>query len=313
MGKTGKTALFTDDLFLEHNTGPDHPENYQRLIHIRERLEKQKYYGKLKMLDRRFATPDQIGLIHDAKYVKLVKEFCDKQGGFLDGDTICSKRSYEAASLAAGAGLEAADKIIAGDISRALLLLRPPGHHSLQSRAMGFCLFNNIAICARHLQSLGLSNIAILDWDVHHGNGTEAVFYDDPSVLFISIHQYPHYPGTGAAEDTGEGAGTGYTLNIPMAEGSGVLEYQAAFRNSVLPKLKEFKPDALLVSAGFDAHKDDPLAGIMLTTASFEWMTVQVREFADEYCQGRLVSFLEGGYNLGALSDSVETHAAALL
>ena len=170
-----------------------------------------------------------------------------------------------------------------------------------------------IRFCILSLQSLGHKKIAIVDWDVHHGNGTEAVFYDDPDIFFASLHQYPYYPGTGAAEDVGRGEGAGFTLNLPMASGFGDDEYRKAFDEKLLPRLKEFHPDALLISAGFDAHRMDPLAGIELTTSSFEWMTQKLRGFADEYCEGRLISFLEGGYNLNALAESVEAHAAGLL
>jgi acetoin utilization deacetylase AcuC-like enzyme len=224
-----------------------------------------------------------------------------------------SDQSYRAALLAAGAGLEAADQIQSGNISRALLLVRPPGHHSLVQRAMGFCLFNNVAICARYLQLLGHKKIAIVDWDVHHGNGTQDAFYEDPSVLFISLHQYPFYPGSGAASETGRGAGAGTTLNCPLPAGSADAEYKQAFEKKILPALEQFGPNAILISAGFDAHRDDPLAGMLLTATSYEWMSRKLRDFADSHCDGRLISFLEGGYNLDALADSVEAHASVLI
>lgn len=305
-------GLFTDDLFLEHDTGRSHPEHANRLLAIQERLEKT-VAGRFTKLQRRPALPADIELIHDGCYVQSLEAFCKRNGGYLDGDTPVSARSYDAAMLAAGAGLEAADRIAAGEISRALLLVRPPGHHSLAGRAMGFCLFNNIAICARHFQKLGFKRPAIVDWDVHHGNGTQDAFYSDPSVLFISVHQFPFYPGTGAASEKGAGAGQGTTLNIPLGAGSGESEYLRVMSEQVLPALVSFAPDVLLISAGFDAHADDPLAGMELTAASYERMTRDLIAFADVHCQGRLVSFLEGGYNLRALADSVEAHAAALL
>ena len=306
------TAVFTDDLFLEHDTGFGHPENARRLVAVRNKLEKQSYWSRLNKLKPRVATMEEIALIHDADYAFMVRDFCQKRGGYLDGDTVVSARSWDAAVLAAGVGIEAAARASARDIKRALLLVRPPGHHALVDRAMGFCLFNNIAICARSLQKLGHAKVAILDWDVHHGNGTEAVFYDDPDVLYISLHQYPFYPGTGAAADTGSGAGQGANLNLPMPAGSEEDDYKRAFERRVLPKLEEFAPAAVLVSAGFDAHHLDPLASIQLKTSSFAWMTEKIVKFTDEYCQGRLISFLEGGYNLEALADSVEAHLAAL-
>ncbi|MEQ9364338.1 MAG: histone deacetylase [Leptospirales bacterium] len=311
-----RTGFFTDDIFLEHDTGRGHPESHLRLVSIRERLEATGYYPRLRQLERRLATVEEIGLCHDPDYVRSVDRICSVQGGgHLDGDTVVSAKSYEAAIVSAGAGLAAADRILAGELERALLLLRPPGHHSLHDRAMGFCLFNNVAITARYLQQQGgdkFQKIAIVDWDVHHGNGTEAMFYDDPNVLFISSHQYPFFPGTGAAADRGTGKGLGATLNLPMARGSGNSEYRRAFQDSILPALREFRPDALLISAGFDAHKNDPLAGIDLESSSFEWMSHSLLEFAREYCAGRLISFLEGGYDLDALAESVEAHAAVL-
>lgn len=305
-------GLFTDDLFLEHDTGRTHPEHANRLLAIRERLEKT-IAGKFLKLNRRPALPADIELVHDGRYVQNLQAFCQRKGGYLDGDTPVSEKSYDAAMLAAGAGLEAADRIKTGDISRALLLVRPPGHHSLQDRAMGFCLFNNIAICARYLQSIGFQRPAIVDWDVHHGNGTQDAFYADPSVFFASLHQFPFYPGTGAATETGSGAGKGTTLNVPLSAGGGEEKYRIAFAEQIIPALETFAPDVILISAGFDAHRDDPLAGMQLTAASYEWMTRELSAFADRQCSGRMISFLEGGYNLRALADSVEAHAAALL
>jgi len=304
-------GLFTDDLFLEHDTGR-HPENAGRLLAIRERLEKT-VASRFVKLNRRNAVPADIELVHAGRYVQDLDSFCQSNGGYLDGDTPVSAKSYEAAMLAAGSGLEAADRIAAGDISRALLLVRPPGHHSLRDRAMGFCLFNNVAICARYLQGLGFKKPAIVDWDVHHGNGTQDTFYKDASVFFVSLHQFPFYPGTGAASERGSGEGAGATLNVPLSAGAGDERYRRAFKEQVVPALESFAPDVILISAGFDAHKDDPLAGMNLTAASYEWMTQTLGAFADIHCQGRMISFLEGGYNLNALADSVEAHAAALL
>ena len=306
-------AFFTDNLFLEHKTGAGHPEAPSRLEAIRARLEEQSYFPNFQTLEPRFAKPEEAALIHEAGYIDSLKRFCEAGGGYLDGDTPVSERSYEAACLALGAGLTAAEKIVAGELDRALLLLRPPGHHSLRDRAMGFCLFNNIAVAAARLKELGLKRIAILDWDVHHGNGTEAAFYEDPEVFFLSLHQYPFYPGTGAPEDRGAGAGEGFTLNLPQPSGAGDAEYRRAFENQVPAALEKFNPEILLISAGFDAHRADPLAGINLSTSSFEWMTERMRKFAEDHCEGRLISFLEGGYNLDALADCLEAHAAVLV
>lgn len=307
------TALFLDDLFLEHHTGRSHPESPSRLVSIREKLEKQSYAGKFRQLERRFARPEEIALVHDIEYVRSLEPFCKSGGGYLDGDTPVSEKSYDAALLAAGSGLAASDALLNGEIERALLLVRPPGHHSLQRGAMGFCLFNNIAITARYLRSRGIQKIAILDWDVHHGNGTQDTFYSDNSVFFISLHQYPFYPGSGAARETGEGPGTGFTLNLPMPSGYGDAQYEKAFHEKILPGLLNFQPEILLISAGFDAHEDDPLAGMTLSTEFYSTMTRWMREFAQKHCKDRIISFLEGGYNLSALADSVEAHAAGML
>ncbi len=310
---SGKTAFFCDNLFLQHDTGPGHPESARRLEAIRGVLEKTSYFGDLATLPRRIATPEEIALCHEADYIASVQSFCAERGGRLDPDTVVSRQSYDAATLAVGAGLAACDAVLDGAARNALLLLRPPGHHSLRQRSMGFCLFNNIAIAARYLRQRGLERVAIVDWDVHHGNGTEAEFYDDPSVYFVSTHQYPFYPGTGAAQDRGRGAGVGFTLNVPMARGATDENYRAAFRENILPELDQFAPQALLISAGFDAHYRDPLAGIELRTSSYEWMTNALRDLAERHCDGRMISFLEGGYDLPALAESVETHCAALL
>lgn len=308
-----RTALYTDDLFLEHKTGSGHPETHLRLVSIRDRLEKQSYYGRFHRLKVNPAAEEALLRVHSRVHIDRIRAISEQGGGYLDGDTPASTRSHAAALLAAGAGIAAAEAILDGEIDRAVLLVRPPGHHALRKKAMGFCLFNNIALCARHLLSRGVEKIAILDWDVHHGNGTEATFYEDANVLFISLHQYPFYPGTGAASDTGRGAGTGATLNLPMASGSDDDDYRRAFVDTVLPALEQFRPAFLLISAGFDGHRRDPLGGLNLSTEIFEWMTQRVRDFAGAHCEDHIISFLEGGYDLEALADSVEVHAAAML
>ncbi|MCB1309363.1 MAG: histone deacetylase, partial [Leptospiraceae bacterium] len=294
-------------------TGAGHPETSRRLVAIREMLAKQNFTGSMRNLAERTASPEEIALNHNRQYVDSVRERCAAGTRHLDTDTVISAKSFDAATLAAGAGLEASDRILDGELDRALLLVRPPGHHSLGDRAMGFCLFNNIAICARYLRKQGLERIAILDWDVHHGNGTEASFYDDPHVLFISTHQYPFYPGTGAAADTGVGAGEGFTLNVPMQAGADTATYKKAFESLIIPRLNEFAPEIILISAGFDGHQRDPLAMINLDTEFFVWATQKVREVADSHCQGRIISFLEGGYDLQALAESVCAHAETLI
>jgi acetoin utilization deacetylase AcuC-like enzyme len=276
-------------------------------------LEEKNLLNQFYFLPKRFATQKEIGLVHHSSYIEYVQKIAQKGGGYLDGDTPVSEASYEAATLAVGSGLEAIDHILKGEIESAILLVRPPGHHSLKSRGMGFCLFNNIAIAARYGLQNGFKKIAIIDWDVHHGNGTQDEFYKEKEVLFISIHQFPFYPGTGAIDEIGEGEGEGYTLNIPMPRGSSDADYKKVFENKILPKLIEYEPEIILISAGFDAHKLDPLGGIELSTSMYEWMTEKILQIAKECCKGKILSFLEGGYSLEAIAESVQVHSEVLL
>jgi acetoin utilization deacetylase AcuC-like enzyme len=308
---TPTTGFFTDDLFLEHLTGT-HPERPERISSARTKLEQQSYFGSLKQFPKRFATDEELRLVHPQDHITRVENMSQRGGGMLDADTVVSRRSAEAARLAVGAGLQAVDALVRGEAERAFLLVRPPGHHALADRAMGFCLFSNIAVCARYAQQQGFAKVAIVDWDVHHGNGTEAIVYDDPTVLFTSIHQYPFYPGTGAASDTGRGAGEGATLNVPMAAGSSDADYERQFRDRIIPALERFQPDILLISAGFDAHRADPLGGMHLSTEVFARLTAMVTTVANAQCNGRVISMLEGGYDLTALADAVEAHVAVL-
>jgi acetoin utilization deacetylase AcuC-like enzyme len=308
-----KTAIFIDDLFLKHDTGNYHPETPERLKAIQEYFEKKNLLNQFVLLPKRFAKKSEIELVHNGPYIDFVEQLCKKGGGYLDGDTPVSKDSCEAAKLAAGCGLEAIDQILEQKIARAILLVRPPGHHSLKGRGMGFCLFNNIAIAARYALQKGFKKIAIVDWDVHHGNGTQDEFYREKEVLFISIHQFPFYPGTGAIDEIGEGEGLGYTLNVPMPRGSTDADYKKAFENRILPKLIEYEPELILISAGFDAHKLDPLGGQELTTGMFEWMTEKLLNLSKDCSKGRMISFLEGGYSLPALAESVAVHSEVML
>lgn len=308
-----KTGLFIDELFLKHDTGKYHPETSDRLKHIEEQFHKKQLFHQFISLPKRFATIEDIELVHNRFYIEYVKELSNKGGGYLDGDTPVSKHSYEAALLAAGSGLQAVDDILKNNLDAAILLVRPPGHHSLKGRGMGFCLFNNIAIAARYALKKGIKKIVILDWDVHHGNGTQDEFYNEKEVLFISIHQYPFYPGTGAIDEIGEGHGKNYTLNIPMQRGSSDHDYKNAFEKRIIPKIIEYEPQLILISAGFDAHKMDPLGGIELSTSMYEWMTEKILNIAKQCCNGRVISFLEGGYSLPALAESVQVHSEVLL
>ena len=261
------------------------------------------------------ASIDQITLIHDSAYIKRAQQACQSGSAFLDSaDTMVCQHSYDVALQAVGGTLQLADHIIAGTINNGFGLLRPPGHHAENAMAFGFCMFNNIAILARYLQKkYGLDKILILDWDVHHGNGTQHLFEEDPSILYISIHQFPFYPGTGHYHETGLGRGSGATLNCPLPARSGDAEYETAFIEKILPKIDEFHPEIILISAGFDAHTADPLADICLSTSFYQWMTERLMEKADRYCNGRLISLLEGGYHLTYLPQCIGTHIKTLI
>ncbi|WCL50324.1 histone deacetylase family protein [Leptospira sp. GIMC2001] len=307
------TAIIWKDEFLEHDTGL-HPEKKERLTAIRDRLSATDYYSNLQRPEPRFASQEEIATIHNSEYIQTLRDLCErKRSGFIDPDTPYSQGTFSAASLAAGSGLVLADKVWSGEAKNGLALVRPPGHHAVEEGAMGFCFFNNIAITARYLQSLGAKKILILDWDVHHGNGTEASFYEDDSIFFASLHQFPFYPGTGKASHTGKGKGLGTTLNCPLPRSSTLDDYKLEFDNKIIPAIDEFHPEIILISAGFDAHRDDPLGGMELTTQSFELFTRWIQDKANEHCSGKIISFLEGGYNLHALSESVEAHLSVLV
>lgn len=307
------TALIYHPIFLQHNTGPHHPERGSRFQAILRKLEKTGLINKLKLAEPQSAEVDDIALVHSRDYVFKIEGLCSKGLVNLDPDTVISKDSYKAALFAAGAVMKGIDLVIDGEIANVFCMVRPPGHHARPSEAMGFCVFNNIAIGARYIQNkYDIKRISIIDWDVHHGNGTEEIFYNDPSVFYISLHQYPHYPGTGSESDIGEGRGKGYNLNIPMKAGSGDGDYIRAFREIIIPRLNDFKPELILISAGFDGHKDDPLSSINLTESGYYEMTCLAKEAAMRHSQNRLVSVLEGGYNLFSLANSVQAHLEAL-
>src|SRR5262245_13863437 len=253
----------------------------------------------------RSVTDQEITRIHDADYLTSIKETAGRAVA-LDPDTYTSPGTFSALYLAAGAAVTAVERVLDSNAgTRALALVRPPGHHAERQRAMGFCLFNNIAIAAASARARGLSRVAIVDYDVHHGNGTQWSFYNDPSVLFISSHQYPYYPGTGAAGDVGTGAGAGFTINLPFSAGGTDADYERAYTKIALPILKQFRPQLILISAGFDAHMNDPLAGMRLTGPYFGHLTSAIAAVADECCEGRVVAVTEGGYDLAALAESL--------
>jgi len=308
------TGIVYDPRFLEHEPGPGHPERKERLSVAAAHLEAQPWFDRLEAVAALPAEREWIQAIHADAYIERARETCARGVPFLDvTDVGVSRRSYEVALLAAGSLVAMAERVVRGELANGFVMARPPGHHAEQDMALGFCLFNNVAVAARHLQRAhGLERILILDWDVHHGNGTQHSFEEDPSVLYVSTHQYPFYPGTGAASETGTGAGAGATINCPMPAGASDRDYQAAWRERIVPGIEAFRPDMILVSAGFDAHRADPLAQIDLSTGFFAWMTERLMEQADKHCQGRLVSVLEGGYDVHELARCIAIHVATL-
>lgn len=307
------TILLYGDIFLEHYTGSGHPENSHRLSVTIEYLKTTEVWNKIRVVNPRKATFDEISAVHDPEYIGRVKELSEKGGGYLDPDTVVSPPSYDAALYAAGAAITAADMVMLEDSENAFCLIRPPGHHALHARGMGFCLFNNVAIAARHLQSrYNIERILIVDWDVHHGNGTQEIFYDEPSVLYFSMHRFPFYPGTGRKEERGRGRGEGFSINIPLDYNTKPEEYIRLFNQVIKGKAKEFGPQFILISAGFDAYKMDPIGGLGLCISDFKELTDSVVQLAKECCNGRIVSCLEGGYSLKDLPRCIEAHLIQL-
>jgi acetoin utilization deacetylase AcuC-like enzyme len=311
----GNTGLIYDPRYLEHDMGAGHPESPNRLRAIMQRLAQSGTAAKLTRIQPREAEDEWVTLVHQPGYVALLRQQAPPHGRIsLDADTSMSPGSLTAAYLAAGGALAGVDAIMAGQVQHAFCAVRPPGHHAEADRAMGFCLFNNVAIAARYVQKrYGLQRVLIVDWDVHHGNGTQHSFDRDSSVLFFSTHQYPHYPGTGRATERGSGAAEGLTINVPMEAGEGDDEYRAVFQKVLVPAADAFQPDFVIVSAGFDAHRDDPLASMGLTEEGYADLTAIVAGIATRHCRGRLLSSLEGGYNLTALAASVERHIQSLV
>ncbi|MCP9448058.1 MAG: histone deacetylase, partial [Nitrospira sp.] len=311
----GKTGFVYHPAYLGHDMGPGHPESPERLRAIVQQLERSGTLTRLTRIEPRRAEDEWITQVHTPGYVASLNRHAPVSGRVsLDPDTSMSPGSLTAAYLAAGGALAAVDAVMTKQVDHTFCAVRPPGHHAEAGRAMGFCLFNNVAIAARYVQRrYGLTRVLIVDWDVHHGNGTQHSFEDDPSVLFFSTHQYPHYPGTGRETERGKGAGEGFTINVPMEAGQGDEEYRAVFRKVLVPAADDFKPEFVVISAGFDAHRDDPLAGMALTEAGYADLTDIVAGIAKRHAQGRILSSLEGGYNLRALAASVEAHLESLL
>ncbi len=295
-------TIIWSDRFADHATG-SHPERPERIQALKAALDAAGVFAANQTHDPTPASVEAIERIHAPQLIELVLQTAGSGGGWLDPDTYVSPASYEVALLAAGAVTQALEAALAG--APAFAFVRPPGHHAEPRRAMGFCLFNSVAVAVEEIRARhGVERVAILDWDVHHGNGTQAAFWTDPDVLFVSLHQYPFYPGTGAAAETGAGAGEGATLNIPLAAGCDDAVYQRCMEEQALPAIADFAPELVVVSAGFDAHRDDPLANMQVSTEGFRWMAGAVAELALEHCDGRLALALEGGYNLQSLGAS---------
>jgi acetoin utilization deacetylase AcuC-like enzyme len=297
---------------MEHLTGSWHPERPERLTAILKAIDDSSLGDTLINLTPSPCPREYVKTVHTEQLINTIESLCGPTPRQIDADTTVSEKSFEAALFAAGAGIAAADAIISGKIDNAFCAVRPPGHHAESDRSMGFCLFNNVAIAARYLQRAhGIGKVLIIDWDVHHGNGTQEIFYEDPSVLFFSSHQYPHYPGTGSIVEGGNGKGKTYTINAPLRAGCGDAEYQQIYTKMLLPVADVFKPDFVMISAGFDAHRDDSLASMQLTEQGYARLTRMASEIAQKHCEGRLISMLEGGYS-SALGSSVLAHIEAL-
>ncbi len=295
--------VYADD-YLLHGTDY-HPERKERLEATISLLEKEKVLSKLLKISPRKATAEEITRGHSLEYLQMIEKSSDVGETHLDADTYLNQYTYDVALLAAGGGLEALDRVMSKQ-GQVFVLARPPGHHAEYQAGMGFCIFNNIAIAAETAKiKYGLKRILIVDWDVHHGNGTQNAFYEDPSVLFFSIHQSPGYPSSGSLREIGQEKGRGYTINFPISPGCSDTDYQEVFSEILLPVARKFKPELVLISAGQDAHTNDPLASMRLTLAGYRWMTKQLKKIATENCAGRIVLFLEGGYDLKALSESI--------
>ena len=306
-------GLVYDPIYLKHDTG-QHVENAGRLEEVIFLLKQSGVMEQLTMIKPRPASVEEIALVHSRQHISRIQEAAKRGGGWLDADTVMSAESYEVALYAAGGLITATEAVINGEVGSAFALVRPPGHHATPEQAMGFCLFNNLAIATRYaLDRHKLERILIVDFDVHHGNGTQHVFYDNPQVLYTSAHEYPFYPGTGSVGETGSGAGKGATVNIPLPAGCSDTEYLLVFQQIIVPVARRFKPQLILVSAGYDLHWADPIALMQLTTTGFAQIVSIIKGLADELCGGKMVFSLEGGYNFAALATSIKATLDVLL
>ncbi|MDD3717349.1 MAG: histone deacetylase [Actinomycetota bacterium] len=307
------TAVFYDPIYMEHDTGYGHPERPERLQTTMQVMEQSGLSEKVRIISPRDASVEEIGLVHPRKYIDKVRKTAESGGGWLDPDTHVGVRSYDAALKSAGAVLEGLERIFSGDIDNAFCLVRPPGHHATEERGMGFCLFNNNAIAARFaIKEFGIRRVFILDWDAHHGNGLQDIFYDDNKVLYVSLHQYPHYPGTGSTSELGIGAGEGFTINFPLPARSGEEVYLAAFDQVIAPIVRTYQPELVLISAGYDGHFSDQLCSMLLRGNSYAEMAMRLKGMAEEYCGGKMMAALEGGYNLVGIAISITNTIAVM-
>src|SRR5262245_4718297 len=307
-----RVGLYDDPLFRQHDSGPGHPERPERLEALRRGLREAGLEERLLMLEPPAAAPEQLLRIHGEAHLARIEATRGRTVGF-DLDTQAGPRSYEAALKAAGAVTDAVERVLAGRLDRAFCAVRPPGHHAETDRAMGFCLFNNVAVGAAHALALGVARVAIVDWDVHHGNGTQRSFWADPRVLYLSSHQFPFYPGSGSLGELGEGAGLGFNVNLPMPAGLGDEDYARVYREVVVPVGRSFDPELVLVSVGFDPHASDPLAGMRVTRDGFAVLAQACLEIAGDVAGGRAVFVLEGGCDLEAIASSAAAVTGVLL
>jgi acetoin utilization deacetylase AcuC-like enzyme len=303
-----KTGIVRDERYLRHDAGFGHPESPQRLGATYAMLDAPDMAGKFVEIEPRYATHEEIALIHSLSYINLVANTAGQPFVSLDPDTATTPESYDVAKLAVGGLCNAIDSVVSGEVENAFALVRPPGHHAGVSNAAGFCIFNNVAIGAMHaIVKHKKDRILIVDWDLHHGNGTQAQFYEDPRVLYFSTHQYPYYPGTGAIEEIGRGKGLGYNVNVPLRPGTDNAQYVKIFRKIIYPLSVKFKPDLVLISAGFDPYYKDPLGGMKVTPDGFACMARMLLDVADKCCGGKVVVTLEGGYHLTGLAESIKS------
>jgi len=310
-----RTAIVHNDIYLKHETGHGHPESPERYKRVMEALRADEdLWNSCEIIESKEVSKGIIQAAHTESHFRLVERAFSEGYEALDGDTMISMRSFDAAVYAAGGVCSAIDAVMEEKADNAFVAVRPPGHHASAERAMGFCLFNNVAVGARYAQNRykDVERVAVIDWDVHHGNGTQGIFYDDPGVFFFSMHQYPWYPGTGSRGETGYGRGRGYTMNLPVKGGTEAAAQKGSFDNAISDIAALFKPDLIIISAGFDAHLTDPLGLLKLEDPDYRAMTAVIKEWAAEVCGGRVVSALEGGYNLETLGGTVAAHVDEL-